>query len=185
MVNNAARHFQVSAHLSNYVKYVSTRYGVKRVDFGQAGKPATKKQFKMVEQLLREFPSNRNLFEYEDFRIAQTRGNASEFISRAIEDNYGAIAKRENYVDYIANRPRVQKLGAHGLFTGSTDPLVLSQVADEVAHHPGVVWLPIVPLLREDAARLGYDNAERWRRLLSKHAMDMAKAMKIPDAQFR
>ena len=139
----------------------------------------------MVERILRDFPSSRELFEYDDFLAAQTRGNASEFITRAIEDNYESIAKREKYVDYIANRPRVQKLGAHGLFTADNAPLVLFQVADEVANHPGVVWLPIISLRREDAARLGYDNAERWRRLLSAHAMDMAKAMKIPDKQFR
>ena len=176
---------KAAAHLSNYIGYISTRDGVERVDPGQAAKPATKKQLKMVEQLLRDFPSSRGLFEYEDVLAAQTRGNASEFITRAIEDNYESIAKRENYVDYIANRPRVQKLGAHGLFTADNSPLVLSQVADEVANHPGVVWLPIISLRREDAERLGYDNAERWRKLLSKHAMDMAKAMKIPYEQFR
>ena len=139
----------------------------------------------MVDQLLRELPSSRKLFEYEDFRAAPTRGSASEFITRAIEDNFESIAKKGNYVDYIANRPRVQRLGAHGLFTSDDSPLVLSQVADEVAHHPGVVWLPIISLRREDAARLGYDNAESWRGLLSAHAMDMAKAMKIPSNQFR
>ena len=176
---------KAAAHLGNYVKYVSTRDGVERVDPGKAALPATEKQAKLVEQLLREFPSSRGLFEYEDYQAAPTRGNASEFITRAIEDNYEAIAKKENYVDYIASRPRVQKLGAHGLFTADDGPLVLSQVADEVAHHPGVVWLPIISLRREDAARLGYDNAERWRKLLSAHAMDVAKAMKIPDAQFR
>ena len=187
---------------------MSTREGVERVDPGKAALPATDKQAKLVEQLLREFPSSRGLFEYEDYQTAPTRGNASEFITRAIEDNFGVpieaqrsgfdgersrsemselspsggsegygacsddIAKRENYVDYIASRPRVQKLGAHGLFTAKDGPLVLSQVADEVARHPGVVWLPIISLRREDAARLGFDNAERcppapwtWRRL--------------------
>ena len=139
----------------------------------------------MVEQLLREFPSSRGLFEYEDFLAAQTRGSASEFITRAIEDNYEQIATKENYVDYIANRPRVQKLGAHGLFTADDGPLVLSQVADEVAHHPGVVWLPIISLRREDAARLGYDNAESWRSLLTRQMPEMAKAMKIPLDQLR
>ena len=139
----------------------------------------------MVEKLLREFPSSRGLFEYEDFRAAPTQGNASEFITRAIKDNYESIAKRENYVDYIANRPRVQKLGAHGLFTAGNDPLVLSQVADEVAHHPGVVWLPIISLRREDAARLGYDSAESWRSLLTCQMPEMAKAMKIPLDQLR
>ena len=164
---------------------MSTREGVERVDPGKSMLPVTQKQARLVQQILREFPSSRELFEYEDYQAAPTRGNASEFITRAIEDNYEAIAKKENYVDYIASRPRVQKLGAHGLFTTDDGPLVLSQVADEVAHHPGVVWLPIISLRREDAARLGFDNAERWRKLLSARAMDMAKAMKIPDAQFR
>ncbi len=165
--------------------YISTRDGVERIDPGQSAKPATKKQVQMVERLLRDFPSSRDLFEYADYQDAPTRGNASEFITRAIEDNYEQLAQRENYVDYIANRPHVEKLGAHGLFTDSQDPLVLSQVAEEVARHPGVVWLPIISLRREDAARLGYDNADRWRKLLSNHAMDMAKAMRIPYRQFR
>ena len=176
---------RAAAHLGNYVKYAATRDGVDRIDPGKTMLPATDKQAKLVEQLLRDFPSSRGLFEYEDYQAAPTRGNASEFITRAIEDNYEAIAKKENYVDYIASRPRVQKLGAHGLFTAGDSPLVLSQVADEVAHHPGVVWLPIISLRREDAARLGFDNAERWRKLLSAHAMDMAKAMGIPYEQFR
>ena len=96
-----------------------------------------------------------------------------------------AAAKRENYVSYIASRPRAQHTGAHALFTGSDDPLVLSRIADDVAHHPGNVWLPIISLHREDAARLGYDDAERWRTFLSGYAMEMARAMKIPWEQFR
>ena len=176
---------KAAAHLGNYVKYVSTREGVERIDPGKAALPVTEKQARLVAQLLREFSSSRGLFEYEDYKAAPTRGNASEFITRAIEDNYEQVAKKENYVDYIASRPRVQRMGAHGLFTAGDGPLVLSQVAEEVARHPGVVWLPIISLRREDAARLGYDNAERWRKLLSARAMDMAKAMKIPDEQFR
>ena len=139
---------KAAAHLGNYVKYVSTREGVERVDPGKAVLPATEKQARLVAQFLREFPSSRGLFEYEDYQAAPTRGNASEFITRAIEDNYESIAQRENYVDYIASRPRVQRMGAHGLFTAEGGPLVLSQVAEEVAHHPGVVWLPIISLRR-------------------------------------
>ncbi len=210
---------KATAHLSNYVKYVSTREGVERIGAparaqrsgsrgershsgtseltpqggsegceacgDEAALPATEKQAKLVERLLREFPSSCGLFEYEDYQAAPTRGNASEFITRAIEDNYGQVAKKEHYVDYIASRPRAQKLGAHGLFSAGDGPLVLSRTAAEVANHPGVVWLPIISLRREDAARLGFDNAERWRKLLRARAPDMAKAMKIPDAQFR
>lgn len=176
---------KAAAHLGNYVKYVSTRDGVERVDPGKAALPVTDKQAKLVEQLLREFPSSRGLFEYEDYQAAPTRGNASEFITRTIEDNYESIAQGENYVDYIASRPRVQKLGAHGLFTSGDGPLVLSQVADEVAHHPGVVWLPIISLRRQDAARLGYDNAQNWKELITRSAPEIAKAMDIPLDQFR
>ena len=210
---------KAAAHLSNYVKYVSTREGVERIGAparaqrsgsrgershsgtseltpqggsegceacgDEAALPATEKQARLVERLLREFPSSCGLFESEDYQAAPTRGNASEFITRAIEDNYGQVAKKEHYVDYIASRPRAQKLGAHGLFSAGDGPLVLSRTAAEVANHPGVVWLPIISLRREDAARLGFDNAERWRKLLRARAPDMAKAMKIPDAQFR
>ena len=176
---------KAAAHLGNYVKYVSTREGVERVDPGKAVLPATEKQARLVAQLLREFSSSRGLFEYEDYQAAPTRGNASEFITRAIEDNYESIAQRENYVDYIASRPRVQRMGAHGLFTAEGGPLVLSQVAEEVAHHPGVVWLPIISLRREDAARLGYDNAQNWKELLTRSAPEIAKAMDIPLNQFR
>ena len=42
------------------------------------------------------------------------------------------------------------------------------------------MWLPIISLRREDAARLGYDKAEAWKALLSEYAMEMAEAMKIP-----
>lgn len=174
-----------ASHLENYVRYMATRDGAQRIDSGKEALPATKKQQQMVERLIRDFPLSRGMFEYEDFLSAPTRGNASEFITRALEDNYDQIAKRENYVSYIASRPRAQRTGEHALFTDSSDPLVLSRITDEVAHHPGNVWLPIISLRREDAARLGYDDAEQWRTLLSSYAMEMAKAMKIPWEQFR
>ena len=174
-----------TAHLENYVKYMATRNGVERIDPGRSGWPATSKQKKMVEQILRDFPLSRGMFEYEDYAAEPTRANASEFITRALEDNYDQIAKKDNYLKYIATRPRAQRVGSHGLFTGEEDQLVLAQVAEAVAAHPGNVWLPIISLRREDAARLGYDKAEEWKALLSKYAMEMAEAMKIPWEDFR
>ena len=72
---------------------------MERVYPGKATLPATDKQAKLVAQLLREFPSSRDLFEYGDYQAAPTRGNASEFITRTIEDNYEQVAKKENYMD--------------------------------------------------------------------------------------
>ena len=89
-------------HLGNYVKYMATRNGVERIDPGRSEWPATEKQTAMVEQILRDFPISKEMFEYADYLAAPTRGNASDFITRALEDNYDQTAKRENYLKYIA-----------------------------------------------------------------------------------
>ena len=173
------------SHLENYVRYMATRNGVERIDPGCDGWQATKRQKEMIKQILRDLPLSRGMFEYEDYLMTPTRSNASEFITRALEDNYDRIAKMDNYLNYIATRPRAQRIGSHGLFTGAEDSLVLSQIAEAVSTHPGNIWLPIISLRREDAARLGYDKADEWKALLSKYAMDMAEAMKIPWEDFR
>ncbi len=50
---------------------------------------------------------------------------------------------------------------------------------------PATCGCRLFPLRREDASRLGYDDAERWKCLLTGCAMEMAQAMKIPWDQFR
>ncbi|MGL4789888.1 MAG: MobP3 family relaxase, partial [Anaerotignaceae bacterium] len=94
-------------------------------------------------------------------------------------------AKKENYVDYIATRPMVEKISAHGLFTSGNGEVALSKVAKEVAQHKGNVWLPIIALKREDAEKTGYDNVESWKILLDQYALEMAKNFKISDKNFR
>lgn len=88
-------------------------------------------------------------------------------------------------MDYIANRPRVEKMGKHGLFTGGNDSLVLSRIANEVANHKGNIWTPIISLRREDATRLGFDNAESWHNMLSYYAIDIAECLKIKPENFQ
>lgn len=48
-----------AAHREHYVRCIAPREGVDRLDPGRAALPATEKQQKMVEQLLRDFPSSR------------------------------------------------------------------------------------------------------------------------------
>lgn len=174
-----------ASHLGNYVKYMATRDGAERVQWEQDQQPATEQQKKLVAQIVRDFPLSCGMFEYEDYQTSPIQGNASDFITRALEENFDRAAKRKNYIQYIANRPHAQRIGAHGLFTSADGPLTLSQVAEAVSSHPGTVWLPIISLRREDAARLGYDNAESWRNLLSSYAMEMAQGLKIPWEDFR
>lgn len=47
------------------------------------------------------------------------------------------------------------------------------------------MWAHIISLKREDAARLGFDNAAAWRNLIRAHRNEIAAAMKIPPADFR
>ena len=93
--------------------------------------------------------------------------------------------QKENYTQYIASRPRAERVSDHALFSGADEPVVLSQVVKEVANHPGNVWKPIISLRREDAERLGYNNAQAWKDLLTSFSVEMAQAMKIPLEQFR
>ena len=173
---------KTAAHLNNLVKYIATRDGVEKMESAHRLWHSTKKQQELIAQILREFPDTKDLFEYEDYCKNPNRGNASEFISIALEQNLDQISGREKYLDYIANRPRVEKFDSHGLFTAGDAPLVLAQVADEVASHTGNVWAPIISLRREDATRLGYDNARAWKALLSSKAMELAENLKIhPD----
>lgn len=173
------------AQLENYVRYVSTREGVEMVEGSRQNLPATAQQKKLIRQIVRDIPAAKEMLEYADFLLQPTMGNATEFISCAMEQNLDLIGKRENYVDYIANRPRVERIGEHGLFTDAGTAVVLKQVQDEVVGHKGAVWTHVISLRREDAARLGYDSAEQWMALLrSKRAM-LCKHMKIDSANLR
>ena len=66
-----------------------------------------KKANRAHQNTLKEFPDSKNLFEYEDYIKNKTIENASDFITIALEHKLAVVAKQENYVDYIANRPRV------------------------------------------------------------------------------
>ena len=83
------------------------------------------------------------------------------------------------YMRYIATRPRAEKHEGHGLF-GAEPRVDLEQTIQELKAHEGNVWTIIYSLRREDAARLGYDNAESWRLTLLAHQNDFAEAMQIP-----
>ena len=82
-------------------------------------------------------------------------------------------------VSYISNRPGVEKLGSHGLFTQFDMPIDLDTVADRVANHDGVIWTEVVSLHREDAERLHFNNAEAWKNLVRRNMNEIAKAHRI------
>lgn len=172
-------------HSENLVKYIATREGVEKCDESWKHQSATKEQQRLIRELVDDFPDSVQSFEYQDYIAAQTKSTASEFISRTIEENVDLIGKKENYVGYIAMRPRVEKQGSHGLFSQTDKAINLPTVSKEVAEHEGAVWTTIMSLRREDAQKLGYDNAKSWKDLLRGQSNKLAKAMGIPLGDLR
>lgn len=168
-----------SAKLANLTKYISTREGVELLKDTDSGSPATKQLQDFISRLLKTFPDTREMPEYEDYKAERSQKNAAELISQ-VQENYAYLLdKRENYVDYVANRPGVKKLGEHGLWNADGKVPVLQNAVDEVAHHQGNVWTPVIAIQRSDAERLGYDSAESWRSLICSEIDQIAKAYKI------
>jgi hypothetical protein len=127
----------------------------------------------------------RDSFEHQDYVQAPTRGTATEFITAALDQHADQLTRREQYVEYISQRPRVERQGTHGLFSDTDGPISLDDVMRGVAAHEGAVYTPIISLRREDAARLGFDSAARWRNLLRAHAETFAEQFKIPPGDLR
>ena len=164
-----------------YMRYIATR---ERVELIQNDRPPTRKQEQLIAKLVKDFPDAKEMGEYGDYQEHPTKANASAFISQALEENWSDVQKSDGYMKYIATRPRAERLGAHGLF-GDKDGVELDKAMAELESYTGNVWTHIISLKREDAERLGYDNARAWRNLLRAHRNDIAAAMNIPPQDFR
>ena len=167
--------------VSGYLRYIGTR---ERVELLPDDRPPTRKQEQLVRKLTKDFPEAKELDEYSDYEAKPTKANASAFITRALEENWAQVQQSEGYMKYIATRPRAERLGDHGLF-GDEDIVGLEQAMRELDQYTGNVWTHIISLKREDAARLGYDNAKAWRNLLRANRNDIAAAMNISPGNFR
>ena len=168
-----------------YAKYIATREGVEKVDESLRDRPVTQSQQEFIQKLLKDFPDSKDLLEYEDYQKSPTLGSASEFISAALELHMGELSGRSGYLKYMGTRPRVEKQGSHGLFSYAGEPISLNKVAQEVDTHRGNIWTAIYSLRREDAQRLGYDTAARWRDLLRSQAITLAEGLKIPPTHLK
>jgi len=158
------------------MKYIATREGVEVL----TGKgPATEKQKEMVSKLLKDFPDMRDSFEYEDYKQVATLHTASALISAALDSHMQNLQSENGYLKYIATRPGAEKHGAHGLF-GRQENTDLAAAMHDLTAHDSNVWTIIYSLHREDAERLGYNNAAAWRKLLVSQQNKFAEAFHVP-----
>lgn len=167
--------------VSGYLRYIGTR---ERVELLPDDRPPTRKQEQLIRKLVKDFPSSKVLGEYLDYESKPTKAHASAFITRALEENWAQVQQMDGYMKYIATRPRAERLGDHGLF-GDEETVDLEQAMRELDQYNGNVWTHILSLKREDAARLGYDNAKAWRNLLRANRNEIAAAMNIQPNHFR
>lgn len=171
--------------VGGYAQYIATREGVEMIDDSHRHDPATERQKTLIQKMLKVFPDTKGSHEYLDFKNHPTMGNASEFITRVIEENMDAVADTKTYADYIATRPRAERFGSHGLFTDDGVPVHLSKVSEELNQHEGNVWTAIISLRREDAERLGFNTGARWRDLLRTQTELLSTNLKIPIGHLR
>ena len=181
-----ARLIQKSGYIKNgkatgYMEYVATRDGVEII---QSTEPVTKKQEQFIQKLLKDFPDAKELFEYSDYLQTPNRGTASAFIAVALDTHLHEVESESGYMSYIAQRPRAEKHGDHGLFS-EVDTTDLKAAKAELKAHGGKVWTFIFSLRREDAERLGYNKAAAWRNLLKHESAAIAEAMRIQTDDFR
>ena len=169
------------SEVSGYLRYIGTR---ERVEILPDDRPPTWKQEQLITKLTKDFPEAKELGEYSDYKGKPTKANASVFITRALEGNWSQVQQSDGYMKYIATRPRAERLGDHGLF-GDEETVNLEQAMQELDQYNGNVWTHILSLKREDAARLGYDNAKAWRNLLRANRNEVAAAMNIQPNHFR
>lgn len=155
-----ARLIQKSGYIKNgkatgYMEYVATRDGVEII---QSIESVTKKQEQFIKRLLKGFPDAKELFEYDDYLQTPNRGTASALIATALDTYLHEVESESGYMSYIAQRPRAEKHGGHGLFS-EADVTDLKAAKAELEAHNGKVWTFIFSLRREDAVQTGYDNA--------------------------
>lgn len=166
---------------TGYMEYVATRDGVEII---QSTEPVTKRQEQFIKRLLKDFPDAKELFEYSDYIQTPNCGTASALIAVALDTHLHEVDSESGYMSYIAQRPRAEKHGGHGLFS-EADTTDLKVAKAELEAHSGKVWTFIFSLRREDAERLGCNKAAAWQNLLKQESAAIAETMRIQTDDLR
>lgn len=164
---------------------MGTREGVEKLPDGIDNKPPTQKQRDLICECITAVPEALMYPELKMYQEQETRYTATEFLDAFIERNADRIDGVKKLVQYYGERPGVEKLGRHGLFSQTDDKIDIDEIADEVSNHKGILWTHVISLRREDAERLGYNNADAWKELVRRNALQIAEAHKIEPSQLQ
>lgn len=167
------------------IRYMGTREGVEKLPNGIDNKPPTQKQRDLICECITAVPEALMYPELKMYQKQETRYTATEFLDAFIERNADRIVGIKKLVQYYGERPGVEKLGRHVLFSQTDDKIDIDEIADEVSNHEGILWTHVISLRREDAERLGYNNADAWKELVRRNALQIAEAHKIEPSQLQ
>jgi len=167
----------------NMVNYYATRDGAEKII---SNKLHSSKQKDFIEREVTAKPFLKDSFEYEDYEANPTAANASELITRIAEHSLESEGNLENYIDYLAHRPRAEREeSGHALWSAFGEGVDLAEVINEVSNHKGNKWTHVVSLTRADAERLGYDNANAWQSLVKSKLPIISENMGTPLADLK
>ncbi len=174
-----------SYHIDRYVRYIATRDGVEKQRGKKYNNPYTKAQQELMDKCIFTFTDVAELPELRAFLDEPTRYRASEFIDAVLDAHADDLANVPELMKYIANRPGVEKIGSHGLFSQTDEPINLEEAVKTVEDRKGNVWNHIISLKAEDAARLRYDNADAWKHLIRRNINELAQIHHMAPSDIR
>ena len=144
--------FQKSAKdMADLIRYMATREGVEKLPNSKRFNIASSQQHDLILSVVKQFPESKKFLEYDDYYAMPTRENANEFLNAVAERYADRADELKGLVSYISNRPGVEKLGSHGLFTQFDMPI----------------------------ERLHFNNAEAWKNLVRRNMNEIAQAHRI------
>lgn len=133
-------YYRNHSSFGKFVQYIGTREGVEKLPDGKDMNPATVKQQELINSIVTRFPETKRYAEYAQYELKSTKVNATEFIDTVAENNFEGAEEIKGLMKYIAERPGVEKLGSHGLFSQRDKKIDLNQTAKKVAEHDGIIW---------------------------------------------
>ena len=118
-----SRYIKNAAKAGNLVKYMGTREGVEKLQYGFDHSHSTKKQDDLIASIVKKYPASTEYPEYIEYQQRKEKASATEFIDAFVERNSDRIGNFKKLVSHVAERPSVERIGRNGLFSQKILPL--------------------------------------------------------------